>query len=192
MEYAVRPEVGIAICILSICQAKHTPYICIPMYIYGRQIGHDAYRCDGHPYRWFVPRYFLSALLTASSLPSSSPSTYYCDVIMDTMASQITSLATVYSTVYSDADQRTHQSSASLAFVWGIHRGPVNSPDKWPVTRKMFPFDDVIMNMSDFVIKGNANSLTLSFQATEYHVNHPNIVSPKYSEHTSHGLSVDF
>ena len=46
---------------------------------------------------------------------------------------------------YSDADQRKHQSSASLAFVWGIHRGSVNSPHKWPVTRKMFPFDDVIM-----------------------------------------------
>ena len=46
---------------------------------------------------------------------------------------------------YSDANQRKHQSSASLALVWGIHRGPVNSPHKWPVTRKMFPFDDVIM-----------------------------------------------
>ena len=57
----------------------------------------------------------------------------------------ITSLTIVYSTVYSGADQRKHQSSASLAFVWGIHRGPVNSPHKWPVTRKMFPFDDVIM-----------------------------------------------
>ena len=52
----------------------------------------------------------------------------------------------VYSTVYSDADHRKHQSSASLAFVRGIHRGPVNSPHKWPVTRKMFPFDDVIMS----------------------------------------------
>ena len=41
------------------------------------------------------------------------------------------------------ADQRKHQSSASLAFVWGIHRWPVNSPHKGPV--KMFPFDDVIM-----------------------------------------------
>ena len=51
----------------------------------------------------------------------------------------------VYTTVYSDADQSKHQSSASLAFVRGIHRGPVNSPHKWPVTRKMFPFDDVIM-----------------------------------------------
>ena len=42
--------------------------------------------------------------------------------------------------------QRKHQSPASLAFVWGIHRGPVNSPHKWPVTRKMSPFDDVIMS----------------------------------------------
>ena len=46
------------------------------------------------------------------------------------IASQITSLAVVYSIVYSDADQRKHLSSASLAFVWGIHRGPVNSPHK--------------------------------------------------------------
>ena len=64
---------------------------------------------------------------------------------MAATASQITSLTIVYSTVYSGADQRKHQSSASLAFVRGIHRGPVNSPHKWPVTRKMFPFDDVIM-----------------------------------------------
>ena len=41
---------------------------------------------------------------------------------------------------------KKHQSSASLVFVWGIHRWPVNSPHKWPVTRKMFPFDDVIMS----------------------------------------------
>ena len=64
---------------------------------------------------------------------------------MSTIASQITSLTIVYSTVYSGTDQRKHQSSASLAFVQGIHRGPVNSPHKGPVTRKMFPFDDVIM-----------------------------------------------
>ena len=64
---------------------------------------------------------------------------------MTTIASQITSLTIVYTTVYSGVDQSKHQSSASLAFVWGIHRGPVNSPHKWPVTRKMFPFDDVIM-----------------------------------------------
>ena len=69
----------------------------------------------------------------------------YIDVIMGTMASQITSLTIVYSIVYSGADQRKHQSSASLTFVRGIHRGPVNSPHKGPVTQKMFPFDDVIM-----------------------------------------------
>ena len=49
----------------------------------------------------------------------------YNDVIMTTIASQITSLTVVYSTVYSGPDQRKHQSSASLAFVWGIHR------DRW-------------------------------------------------------------
>ena len=64
---------------------------------------------------------------------------------MSTVASQITNLSIVYSTVYSAADQRKYQSSASLAFVRGFHRWPVNSPHKGPVTRKMFPFDDVIM-----------------------------------------------
>ena len=62
------------------------------------------------------------------------------------MASQITSLTIVYSTVYPGANQRKHQSSKSLAFVRGIHRWPVNSPHKRPVTRKMFPLDGVIMD----------------------------------------------
>ena len=69
----------------------------------------------------------------------------YNDIIMGAMTSQITSLAIVYSTVYSGADQRKDQSPASLVFVRGIHRWPVNSPHKWPVTRKKSPFDDVIM-----------------------------------------------
>ena len=56
------------------------------------------------------------------------------------MASQITSFTIVYSAVYSDADKRTHQSSASLAFV-----------HKWAVTRKMLPFDDVIMGNKSIV-----------------------------------------
>ena len=55
---------------------------------------------------------------------------------MSAMASQINSLTIVYSTVYSGVDQRKHQSSASLAFVRGIHWWPVNSPHKWPVTRR--------------------------------------------------------
>ena len=48
-------------------------------------------------------------------------------------------------TVYSGADQRKHQSTASLALVRGIHRWRKNSPQKGPVTLTMFPFDDVIM-----------------------------------------------
>ena len=70
---------------------------------------------------------------------------HHNDVIMNTMASQITSLMIVYSNVYSDEDQRKHQRSASLAYVRGIDRSTVNSPHKGPVTRKMFPFDDIIM-----------------------------------------------
>ena len=77
---------------------------------------------------------------------------HYSDVIMGDIASQITSLAIVYSTVYSGTDQRKHQSSASLAFVLGIHRRPVNSLHKWPVTRKIFPFDDITMSMSPYGI----------------------------------------
>ena len=70
---------------------------------------------------------------------------HYNDVIMSAMASQITSLTVVFSAVYSGADQRKHQRSASLAFMGGIHPWPANSPHKRPATRKMFPFDDVIM-----------------------------------------------
>ena len=53
---------------------------------------------------------------------------HYGDVIMGAIASQITSLTVVYSTVYSDADQRKYQSSASLVFEWGIHRGTSEFP----------------------------------------------------------------
>ena len=75
---------------------------------------------------------------------------HYSDDIMGAMASKITCLTIVYSTVYSGADQRKHQSSASLAFVWGIHRWPVNFQHKWQVKQKMFPFDDVTMIKRNF------------------------------------------
>ena len=74
----------------------------------------------------------------------------YCDVIMSTMASQITSVSFICSTVCWGTDERKHQSSASLAFVRGIHRWPVDSPHRGRVTRKMFPFDDVIMSSMMF------------------------------------------
>ena len=70
----------------------------------------------------------------------------YSDIIISAIASQITSLTIVYSTVYSGTDHRQHLLSASLAFVRGIHQWPVNSPQKGPVTQKMFPFDGVIMS----------------------------------------------
>ena len=75
---------------------------------------------------------------------------HYNDVRMDAVASHITGLTIVYSTVGTGAASRKHQSSASLAFVRGIHRWPVMSPHKWPVTRKMFPFHDVIMRKECF------------------------------------------
>ena len=70
---------------------------------------------------------------------------HHGDVIMTGMASQISGVSIVFSAVCSGTDQRKHHSSASVAFVRGIHRGPVISPRTRPVTRKMFPFDDVIM-----------------------------------------------
>ena len=76
---------------------------------------------------------------------------HYTDVIMGTIASQITSLLIVYLTVHSDVDQRKNQSFVSLAFVRGIHRGPVVFPHNWPVTRKRFPFDDVIMKRRNII-----------------------------------------
>ena len=71
----------------------------------------------------------------------------YSDVIMSAMAFQYISLPIVYLIVYSGADQIKHQSSASLAFLRGIYRWPMNSTHRWPVTRKIFPLDDVIMTL---------------------------------------------
>ena len=76
---------------------------------------------------------------------STITSCHYSD-IMGSMASQITSLTIVYSTIYSGADQRKHRGSTSLAFVWRFHQWPVNSPHKWPVMWKMFPFDDIMVH----------------------------------------------
>ena len=70
---------------------------------------------------------------------------HYTDVIMSAMASQITGVSIVSLTVCSGADQRKHQRSASLTFVRGICRWPVDSPHNGPVTWKMFPFDCFIV-----------------------------------------------
>ena len=78
---------------------------------------------------------------------------------MGAMASQIISVSIVCTTVGWSADQRKYQSSASLTFV-GISRGPVNSPHK--VTRKIFPFDDVIMWQHFATIENGSRPLWLT------------------------------
>ena len=83
--------------------------------------------------------------LAWNSAASIMSSPHYCNVIMGAVVSQVTSLTIVYLTVLSGGDQRKHQSPASLAFLRGIHRWPMNSSHKIPVTRKKFSFDDVIM-----------------------------------------------
>ena len=95
---------------------------------------------------------YITSLLAFASNHSN-------DVIMGAITSQITSLTIVYSTVYSGTYQRKYKSCASLAFVRGIHRGPVNSPHKWLVTREMFPFDDVIIMISYYA---SSNRFTVS------------------------------
>ena len=53
------------------------------------------------------------------SCPLLAPGWHYSDVMISAMASQITSASIVCSTVCSVADQRKHQSSASLALCQG-------------------------------------------------------------------------
>ena len=97
---------------------------------------------------WFYTCIFISwcAVSSQSILKRTVPrltkhDIHYSEVIMGTMASQITSLTIVYLAV----DSRADQNFTLLAFVRGIHRWPLNSRHKWPVTWTMFPFDDVIM-----------------------------------------------
>ena len=107
---------------------------------------------------------------------------HYDDVIMVVIASLITSLTIVYSTVYSYADQRKHQSSASLAFVWGIHQGPVNSPHRCPVTQKMFLFDDIMIRLT-FI--GSSNKVNLQHNSHNTPVPYP-------AMHQSHSHNAPF
>ena len=97
---------------------------------------------------------------------------------MGTMASEITSFTIVYSTFYLGPDQRKHQSSASLAFVLGINRWPVNFPHKGPVTRKMFPFDDVIMIFQKH--RGKAWFARLVFERARYDLWHDDVIKWKH------------
>ena len=89
---------------------------------------------------------------------------HYTYVIMSLMASQITSLAIVYSPVCSGTDKKKKKKLRVTGLCEGNSPGPVNSPHKRPVTRKMFPFDDVII-----MVNGN-----------EHHVQYQTRVSGVY------------
>ena len=107
-----------------------------------------------HSYCFFFANQVLILILRNRSI--CEPKTFellgehFSDVMMSAMESQITGISIVCSIVCSGVDQRKHQSSASLAFVRGIHRWPLVSPYKGPVARKMFPCDDVTTRNSIF------------------------------------------
>ena len=83
----------------------------------------------------------LSAVTTAMTRMC-----YYCDVIMGAVASRINSLTIVYQ--WFNADQKKHQSSASLSFVRGTHWPPVNSRTNGQQRGKcLSAFDDVIISL---------------------------------------------
>ena len=119
-----------AISNISICQIRlvylffsNIPYILPLVYMYYNH--NDTHYNKKLPYFVEFALHYHMKSSPWGSLSIETVSYHYDDVIMTTMASQITSLTIVYSTVYSDADQRKHQSSASLAFVRGFHR------DRW-------------------------------------------------------------
>ena len=92
---------------------------------------------------------------------------WHCnDVMMSAMASQITGVSIVCSTICSGADQRKHRSSPPLAIVRGIHRWPVDSPHKGPVTGKVSLFDDVIMGWPAFERRRFRNPVTSKLNAS--------------------------
>ena len=106
------------------------PNLCLPDDVYA----------DFRFWTWTPsPKFTDSLKSTIHDFPSS------WNVIMSAMVAQITVVLIVYPAVCSGADQRKNQNSASLAFVQGIRRWLVDSPHEGPVTRKMLPFDDVIM-----------------------------------------------
>ena len=92
----------------------------------------------GHYHGCLCPGHLFSPDHEQPSTVLTSYNYHHSDVIMSVMAFQITDVSIVYWTVCSGSDQSKRQSSASLAFVRGIHRWPVNSPHKGPVTRKCF------------------------------------------------------
>ena len=127
------------------------PFVQKFVLVYNKEMSKLFWPFVGEIHRWPVDSPHKGSVMWKESRVSIimqhklSHAHHYSDVIMSAMASQITRVSMVYSSVGSSADQRKYQSSSSLAFVWGNHWWPVDSPHKGPVTRKMFPFDDIVM-----------------------------------------------
>ena len=116
--------------------SRHFKYQSSKIYLYYQKIPIGAYSC--HTMATLLCYHYAFMPVKRDPLQQELRCPHYSDIIMCAMVSQVTSVSIVCSTVCSGVDQRKHQSSASLAFVWGIHRWPVNSPHKGPVTRKCF------------------------------------------------------
>ena len=110
----------------------------------------------------------------------------YSDVIMSAAASQITGLSIVYLIVCLGADQRKHQSSAPLAFVRGIHRGPGTSPHKRPVRRKCFHLMTSSWNSH---ISRNVNTETIPGDYDVYIFHTFRILRQRYFTRNGYGIS---
>ena len=115
----------------------------------------------------------LNSNRSAELFGNENVAVLYVDDMVNTMASQITIFTSVYSTVYSGTDERKLQSSSSLAFVRGIHRWPLNSLYKGPVTRKTSPFDDVIVKRC--LQRCGTNSMVATFPNRWHFVSPPSI-----------------
>ena len=126
-------------------QPKYWIYKIISAKLHQRRlIKEQVYQTNRHKYHETKQN---SMIISNYTLKSS----HYGNVIMGAMASQITSVSIVCWTICSGPDERKHQSSASLTFVRGIHRWPVNFPHRGSVMWKMFPFDDIIMADDKYV-----------------------------------------
>ena len=122
---------------------------------------------------------------------------HYSNVIMSAMASQITGVSMVCSTVCPGAGQKKTSKLRVTGLLGGIHRRPVNSPNKGPVTRKMLPFDDVIVLKAASFFQGkeicfcyNEDSFTIVDVTNK---EHPKMVSKRGYLHSmyTHQVSGD-
>ena len=115
------------------------------------------------------------------ALYNSGNDIHYNDVIVSAMASETTGVSIIYSTVWSGVDKKNHQSSSSLVFVRGIYQWPMNSPHKRPVTRKMIPFDDVIMVVDNWLAKWNRRTSLYKYFVFSFNLVPPNLASETYT-----------